>query len=143
MAYSIWSHDFTKDFSSAVILEKDQCQPRNNNIGSTCVFRVNSKENILVGSIVQSCLFSCFSKKAFNDSLQDEVKNIALFDREEDVMNLNRQFFEKVERNGYYITSPYHQSNTVESLRFASNVMINDEESWKSHTEQLKRDGTH
>ena len=96
-----------------------------------------------MGAFVQSCLFDCFSKKAFNDSLQEEVKNIALFDREEDVMNLNRQFFEKVERNGSFITSPYHQSNTVDSLRFASNVMIKDEESWKSNIEQLKQDGTH
>jgi hypothetical protein len=96
----------------------------------------------MMGGIVIPTVYGCLSKNSFNSAVQSEVKNIALFEKEEDVMNLNRQFLELVERDGKYRTSPYHQSNTIDSLRFASEIMIKDEETWKSNIERLNVDGS-
>ena len=64
----------------------------------------------LLGTAVNAML----ANRSFYNAVESEVRNVALFDKEEKVMNLNRQFLEMVDRDGKYRTSPYHQSNTLD-----------------------------
>jgi hypothetical protein len=83
------------------------------------------------------------NRQSFYSSLHSNVKNLPLYENEESVMNLNNQFLDLVERDGTHRTSPFHHSNSHETLPFASEIMIQDQEAWDSNIQKLKSDGSH
>ena len=83
------------------------------------------------------------NNQTFFSLVEENVKTLPLFEDEDKVINLNSQFLELVERDGVYRTSPYHRSNTHETLQFCSEVLLRDQEIWAENLERLKIDGSH
>ena len=90
------------------------------------------------GTIVKSGLDS----QSFSSSIQNNVNTIALFENEKDVINLNKQFLEKKKVGDSYVTSMFHESIPLEGLRFANEVLINDQEMYNGLLASLKIDGS-